>query len=72
MCSGTAEEDAGIATTISLDCADGNEDRANGTVDPVSGSALKVTWEGSLGTETYTKAEGGRLPSGLPTAGLGS
>ncbi|MFE7812954.1 hypothetical protein ACFU5P_13480 [Streptomyces sp. NPDC057433] len=72
VCSGTAQEDAGTATTISLDCADGDGDRANGTVDSVSGSTLKVTWEGSLGTETYTKAEGGRLPSGLPTAGLGS
>ncbi|MFI8305231.1 hypothetical protein ACIF80_17625 [Streptomyces sp. NPDC085927] len=71
VCSGTAQEDAGTPT-ISLQCTDGNEDRASGTVDSVSGSTLKVTWEGSLGTETYTKAEGGRLPSGLPTAGLGS
>ncbi|MCX2927877.1 hypothetical protein [Streptomyces sp. NEAU-W12] len=72
VCSGTAQEGAGTATTISLDCADGDGGRANGTVDSVSGPTLKVTWEGSLGTETYTKAEGGRLPSGLPTAGLGS
>ncbi|MFD3731813.1 hypothetical protein [Streptomyces sp. NPDC058632] len=72
VCSGTAKEDAGTATTISLNCGDGNEDRANGTVGSVGGSTLKVTWEGSLGTETYTKAEGGRLPSGLPTAGPGS
>ncbi|MGY0068846.1 hypothetical protein ACWZEH_19035 [Streptomyces sp. QTS137] len=72
VCSGTAEGGAGIATTISLGCPDGDEDRADGTVDSVSGSTLKVTWEGSLGTETYTKAEGGRGPSGLPTAGIGS
>ncbi|MEF9905450.1 hypothetical protein [Streptomyces sp. P9-A2] len=71
VCSGTAQEDAGTST-ISLRCARGDEDRASGTVDSVSGSTLKVTWEGSLGTETYTKAEGGRMPSGLPTAGLGS
>ncbi|GAB2819984.1 hypothetical protein GCM10027073_59130 [Streptomyces chlorus] len=71
VCSGTAQEDAGTST-ISLKCANGNEDRASGTVDSVSGATLKVTWEGSLGTETYTKAEGSRLPSGLPTAGPGS
>jgi hypothetical protein len=33
---------------------------------------MKVTWEGGVGTETYTKAEGGKLPSGFPAAGLGS
>ncbi|WP_406469028.1 hypothetical protein OH738_18025 [Streptomyces hirsutus] len=71
VCSGTTQEDAGTPT-ITLQCAGGDEERASGTVDSVSGSTLKVTWEGSLGTETYTKAEGGRLPSGLPTAGLGS
>ncbi|PWI11699.1 hypothetical protein DIZ27_06180 [Streptomyces sp. NWU339] len=71
VCSGTAREDAG-ASTISLKCADGKADRASGTVDSVSGSTLKVTWESSLGTETFTKAEGGRLPQELPTAGPGS
>ncbi|MFF0115811.1 hypothetical protein [Streptomyces prasinus] len=71
LCSGTAQEDAGTST-ISLRCAGGDEGRTSGTVDSVGGSTLKVIWEGSLGTETYTKAEGGRLPSGLPTAGLGS
>ncbi|GAA2538090.1 hypothetical protein GCM10010398_25830 [Streptomyces fimbriatus] len=71
VCSGTAREDAGTHT-IRLKCTDGSTDRVNGTVDPVGASSLKVTWEGALGTETYTKAEGGRLPTGLPTAGLGS
>ncbi|MEV0689863.1 hypothetical protein [Streptomyces sp. NPDC050388] len=71
VCSGTAREDAG-ASTISLKCADGKADRASGTVDSVSGSTLKVTWESPLGTETFTKAEGGRLPQGLPTAEPGS
>ncbi|WP_406726238.1 hypothetical protein WJ438_18495 [Streptomyces sp. GD-15H] len=72
VCSGTAREDAGAASTIRLKCADGKADRANGTVDSLSGSTLKVTWESSLGTETFTKAEGGQLPTGLPTAGLRS
>ncbi|MGW5973709.1 hypothetical protein [Streptomyces sp. NPDC055186] len=71
MCSGTARKDTG-ASTISLKCADGRTDRTSGTIDLVSGSTLKVTWESPLGTETFTKAEGGRLPQGLPTAGPGS
>ncbi|MGY3203187.1 hypothetical protein [Streptomyces sp. TE5632] len=71
VCSGTAREDAGVST-ISLKCADGKADRASGTIDSVSGSTLKVTWESPLGTETFTKAEGGRLPPGLPAAGPGS
>ncbi|ANS66957.1 membrane protein [Streptomyces lincolnensis] len=67
VCSGTAGAD-----TIRLTCGDGNKDRADGTVGSVSGTSLKVTWKSGLGTETYTKAEGGSLPSGLPTASLGS
>ncbi|MFI9802577.1 hypothetical protein [Streptomyces sp. NPDC052302] len=71
VCSGTAGEQGG-KRTIRLKCTDGNKDRAAGTVDSVGGGELKVTWEGGLGVETYTKAEGGKLPTGLPTAGLGS
>ncbi|MEU6182130.1 hypothetical protein [Streptomyces coeruleorubidus] len=70
MCSGTAGEESGTQV-IRLKCTDGNKDRASGTVDSVNGKSLKVTWEGGLGAETYTKAEGGKLPTGLPTAGLG-
>lgn len=69
MCTGTARED-GASRSISLKCDDGSDDRASGTVDSVEGTSLKVTWEGALGTETYTKAEGGSLPPGLPTPGL--
>jgi hypothetical protein len=67
VCSGTAS-----AKTIRLTCTDGSTDRAEGTVESVGKTKLKVKWSGSIGTETYTRAEGGRLPSGLPTAGLGS
>ncbi|MEU9338420.1 hypothetical protein AB0D49_35605 [Streptomyces sp. NPDC048290] len=70
VCGGPAGEADG-ERVISLKCTDGGDDRATGTVDSVSATTLEVTWEGSLGTETYTKAEGGQLPSGLPTAGLG-
>ncbi|MFH9061682.1 hypothetical protein ACH4GM_10775 [Streptomyces coeruleorubidus] len=70
VCTGTAGEESGTRM-IRLKCTDGNKDRATGTVDSVSGKSLKVTWEGGLGAETYTKAEGGKLPTGLPTGGLG-
>ncbi|MDO0935267.1 hypothetical protein QQY66_27700 [Streptomyces sp. DG2A-72] len=70
VCSGTAGEESGMRM-IHLKCTDGSKDRATGMVDSVDGKTLKVTWEDGLGTETYTKAEGGQLPSGLPTASLG-
>ncbi|MFD7771639.1 hypothetical protein [Streptomyces sp. NPDC059787] len=70
VCSGTAREQAGTRS-IRLKCGEGTEDRANGTVGSVGEDSLKVTWEGALGTETYTRAEGDSLPTGLPTEGLG-
>jgi hypothetical protein len=71
VCSGTAGEESGMET-IRLKCKDGSKDRATGMVDSVDGTTLKVTWEDGLGAETYTRAEGGKMPTGLPTAGLGS
>ncbi|MFD8422414.1 hypothetical protein [Streptomyces sp. NPDC059466] len=71
VCSGTAKEEAGMQM-IHLTCTDGNKQRATGMVDSVNGTTLKVTWSGGLGKESYTKAQGGQLPSGLPTANLGS
>ncbi|MEU0738602.1 hypothetical protein [Streptomyces sp. NPDC006134] len=71
VCSGTVGVRAG-QEVIRLKCADGGEDRTNGTVDSVGGTTLKVTWEGGVGPETYTKARGGKFPSGLPTSGVGS
>ncbi|MFI1487631.1 hypothetical protein [Streptomyces sp. NPDC020747] len=70
VCTGTAGEKSGMEM-IELECSDKNKDRTEGMVDSVDSTTLKVTWEG-FGEETYTKAEGGKLPSGLPTAGLGS
>ncbi len=69
VCSGGTQEDAGTRS-ISLTCGDGSEERAKGTVESVDDTSLKITWEGALGTETYTKAEGSKLPTGFPTAGL--
>ncbi|MET8562939.1 hypothetical protein ABZV75_20945 [Streptomyces flaveolus] len=67
VCSGTAGAENGMRM-IHLTCAGGDEDRTTGMVDSVDGTTLKVTWSGKTGQETYTKAEGGKLPTGLPTA----
>jgi hypothetical protein len=67
VCSGTAGAEGGTGM-IRLTCPDGGGERTTGRVDAVGGTTLKVTWSGKTGQETYTKAEGGRLPSGLPTA----
>ncbi|MET8945332.1 hypothetical protein ABZX30_17550 [Streptomyces sp. NPDC004542] len=67
VCSGTAGKEAGMEM-IHLSCADGSKDRATGMVDSVGGKSLRITWSGKAGKETYTKAAGGRLPSGLATA----
>ncbi len=67
VCSGTAGAEDGMQM-IRLTCAGGDKDRTTGMVDSVNGTTLKVTWSGKTGQETYTKAEGGKLPSGLPTA----
>ena len=69
-CGGTAGETAGMQM-IALKCTDGNKDRAEGMVDSVNSTTLKVTWK-DFGEETYRKSEDGKLPTGLPTAGLGS
>ncbi|MFG3094848.1 hypothetical protein [Streptomyces sp. NPDC048202] len=67
VCSGTAGEQAGKGV-IRLNCQGGDDSRSEGTVDSVDGKALKVTWKGSAGSESYTRAEGGKLPTGLPTS----
>lgn len=70
VCSGTAGKEAGMQM-IHLSCTKGGKERATGMVDSVSKNSLKITWSGTVGKETYTKTEGGTLPSGLPTANLG-
>jgi hypothetical protein len=71
VCNGTAGEESGMRM-IRLKCTDGSKDRATGMVDSVGKSELKMNWEGGLGAETFTRAAGDKLPTGLPTAGLGS
>jgi hypothetical protein len=70
VCSGTAGEESGMQM-IHLTCTDGNKDRATGMVSKVDSTSMRVKWEG-FGQEIYTKTEGGQLPTGLPTASLGS
>ncbi|AVV47326.1 hypothetical protein C6376_07185 [Streptomyces sp. P3] len=70
VCSGTAGKEAGMRM-IHLTCTVGKDDRATGMVDSVDAKALEVTWTGAAGKETFTRAEGGQWPSGLPTAGIG-
>lgn len=71
VCSGTAGEEGGMRM-IRLKCTDGSKDRATGMVESLGKTSLKVTWEDGIGAETYTRTEGGKLPTGLPTANLGS
>ncbi|MGW4873285.1 hypothetical protein [Streptomyces chartreusis] len=71
VCSGTAGEEDGMRM-IRLKCTDDSKDRATGMVESLGKTSLKVTWEGGIGAETYTRTEGGKLPTGLPTANLGS
>ncbi|MFI1289224.1 hypothetical protein ACH4VM_12145 [Streptomyces sp. NPDC020792] len=68
ICTGTAVEE-GARHVLRLDAC---KARTTGTVDSVNKTTLRVTWEGGLGSETYTRSAGGALPSGLPTASLGS
>ncbi|SES18961.1 hypothetical protein SAMN04487983_103484 [Streptomyces sp. yr375] len=70
VCSGTAGTEAGMQM-IHLKCTTGKDDRTTGMVDTVDANSLEVTWSGAAGKETFTKAEGGQWPSGLPTPGLG-
>ncbi|AOR37181.1 hypothetical protein BFF78_19250 [Streptomyces fodineus] len=65
-CQGAAGQESGMQM-IHLTCPDGNKDRVTGMVDSVDAKSMTVSWSGTTGKETYTKAEGGKLPSALPT-----
>ncbi|MFJ4470184.1 hypothetical protein ACIP2X_22305 [Streptomyces sp. NPDC089424] len=69
VCSGRVGEASGTRT-IRLTCSNGKDERGTGTVGSVGATSLKVTWDGGLGEETFTRSEGGELPPGLPTTGL--
>ncbi|MFJ2743531.1 hypothetical protein ACIO3O_28205 [Streptomyces sp. NPDC087440] len=66
MCTGTVARQGTV--TLNLKCANGNTDRAKGTVTPgADGKTLTVKWEGSGIEDTFTKAPSGGLPSDIPT-----
>ncbi|MEU6662622.1 hypothetical protein [Streptomyces sp. NPDC046821] len=67
VCSGTVGEEAGTRV-LALKCPDGNTDRNTGKVTSVDATTLTVSW-GAV-TDTFRKAENGKLPSGFPTMGL--
>ncbi|MEU5956732.1 hypothetical protein [Streptomyces sp. NPDC047525] len=64
LCSGTAGGDA-----IKLKCVKGDSDRTEGTVESVNGTSMTVSWQGA-GQDQFTRTKGGKLPEGLPTAGI--
>ncbi|PZH19678.1 hypothetical protein C1I97_02330 [Streptomyces sp. NTH33] len=67
-CTGTIGEEGGKHVFHLGTC----KARTSGTVESVNKTTLRVTWEGGLGEETYTRSEGPALPPSLPTASLGS
>ncbi|MGW0907483.1 hypothetical protein [Streptomyces sp. NPDC002853] len=64
LCSGTAGGEK-----IRLKCVKGDSDRTEGTVESVNGTSMTVSWQGA-GEDQFTRTKGGKLPEGLPTAGL--
>ncbi|MEU3436280.1 hypothetical protein [Streptomyces sp. NPDC006863] len=66
VCQGDVREMDG-APMLALKCTDGGgADRTMGAIDSVDGSKLVVSWD-SGAEDTLTKADPGRLPSGMPS-----
>ncbi|MFF9209692.1 MULTISPECIES: hypothetical protein [unclassified Streptomyces] len=71
VCSGETEPRT-TPQSIHLKCGkNAAGTRTTGQVDSVNKTTLKVTWQGDIGTETYTRSEGGKAPTFFPTEGLG-
>ncbi|MFD5702213.1 hypothetical protein [Streptomyces lasiicapitis] len=68
VCNGTADA-AGDARSIKLKCADGDMDRTDGRIESVDAKTLKIAWQG-FGKDEFLKTKDGKLPEGLPTAGM--
>ncbi|MFD4633263.1 hypothetical protein ACFVYR_25290 [Streptomyces sp. NPDC058284] len=68
LCSGSVGGGTG-ARVIELTCPKGDTGRTKGRVESVDGKSMKVAWEGA-GTDEFLKTKGGKLPGGLPTAGM--
>lgn len=66
VCQGDVRETDG-APMLALKCTDGGgAERTMGAIDSVDGSKLVVSWD-SGAEDTLTKADPGRLPSGMPS-----
>ncbi|MFI7318267.1 hypothetical protein [Streptomyces venezuelae] len=68
LCNGSVGGEAG-SQTLTLKCPKGDGDRTAGRIESVNAKSMKVAW-GSAGTDEFLKTEGGKLPEGLPTAGM--
>lgn len=65
VCQGEVK-DMGGEPMLALKCTGGSTDRTMGAIDAVDGSKLVVSWDGGV-KDTLTKAEAGKLPSGMPS-----
>ncbi|MFJ6611686.1 hypothetical protein ACIQPT_15590 [Streptomyces sp. NPDC091289] len=65
VCQGDVK-DMGGEPMLALKCTGGGTDRTMGTIESVDGSKLVVSWDGGV-KDTLTKADQGKLPSGMPS-----
>ncbi|MDQ0985238.1 hypothetical protein [Streptomyces sp. V2I9] len=65
VCQGDVK-DMGGKPMLALTCTDGGTDRAMGAIESVDAEKLVVSWD-SGAKDSLTKAEAGKLPSGLPS-----
>ncbi|WP_217227683.1 hypothetical protein [Streptomyces anulatus] len=65
VCQGDVK-DMGGEPMLALKCTGGSTDRTMGAIDSVDGTKLVLSWDGGV-KDTLTKAEPGKLPSGMPS-----
>jgi hypothetical protein len=65
VCQGDVK-DMGGEPMLALKCTGGSADRTMGAIDSVDGTKLVVSWDGGV-KDTLTKADPGKLPSGMPS-----
>ncbi|MFH9202364.1 hypothetical protein ACH4KT_33740 [Streptomyces anulatus] len=65
VCQGDVK-DMGGEPMLALKCTGGSTDRTMGAIDSVDGTKLVLSWDGGV-KDTLTKADPGKLPSGMPS-----
>ncbi|MEV3896900.1 hypothetical protein OG333_15985 [Streptomyces anulatus] len=65
VCQGDVK-DMGGEPMLALKCTGGSSDRTMGAIDSVDGTKLVLSWDGGV-KDTLTKADPGKLPSGMPS-----